>query len=102
VLRSIPDDWRGTTYKNSNLLGRAGFSRGLADLAASGQPVTVASLAAVGIAEDYFRVSSNMTTTLEHVLAEDAGVPIDQVFTFASRKMPIIALGLTTRGSVDL
>lgn len=94
VLGAIPDDWRGTTYKNANLLGRAAFANNLSSLAASGEPITVESVAHLGISEDYFRVSSNMTTTLEHVLAEESGLPIDQIFTFGSNKMNVVAVAL--------
>lgn len=32
ILTNIPSDWRGTTFKNSNLLGRKKFSENLLDL----------------------------------------------------------------------
>jgi cysteine synthase A len=102
VLASIPADWRGTTYNNSNLLGRQAFSENLSKLISSGQPITTESVYDLGISEDYFRVSSNMNTTLEMALSEKMNIPIEQIFTFGSNAMPILAVGLTASGTVDL
>ena len=59
ILGSLPEDWRGTTFKNSDLLGRAGFSTKLAKLilqkAATGGKIVTADLVEVGNAEDYLR-----------------------------------------------
>eukprot|EP00041_Stephanoeca_diplocostata_P002432 m.26534 g.26534 ORF g.26534 m.26534 type:complete len:614 (+) comp13342_c0_seq2:126-1967(+) len=98
ILEVIPQDWRGTTYKNHALLGRAAFAKRLAELAASGRTITTEAVEEIGTSEDYFRVASNFTTTLEAVLAEEANVPIDQVFTFGSNVMPVVAACLTTKG----
>lgn len=104
ILDALPEAWRGTTFNNSNLLGRATFAERLAALlvtkdgeGASAKPLTKAELLAVGNAEDYFRVSSNVSTTLEVCLALQRNVAIEQVFTFASAAMPIVAAALATK-----
>jgi cysteine synthase A len=102
VLSSIPADWRGTTYNNSDLLGRTVFSERLSKLISSGTPITTDAVYNLGISEDYFRVSSNMNTTLELALSEEMALPIEQIFTFGSKTMPILAVGLTASGPVDL
>lgn len=35
LLAAMPQEWRGTTYKNSHLLGRAKFAEQLVELIAS-------------------------------------------------------------------
>jgi cysteine synthase A len=102
VLKAIPNDWRGTTYRNENLLERDGFSKSLYKLLQSGDPITTESLYGVGISEDYFRVSSNMNTTLEMALSEQSAIPIDQIFTFGSKTLPVLAVAITAGRPVDL
>ncbi len=107
ILANLPYEWRGTTFANSALLGRAGFSANLtallqAKLAAGVMSVTEAELTAAGNAEDYLRVSSNISTLLEMVLAIDVGLPVDQVFTFGSVTMPIVAVLMTAQLPVVL
>jgi hypothetical protein len=82
----------------------------------SGGAIEEAELRALGNAEDYLRVSSNMSSLLELLLATDHGVEVAQVsrltakpttlsvsshlpkvFTFASATMPIIAVLLTAK-----
>jgi hypothetical protein len=59
ILQAMPDAWRGTTFKNSALLGRSGFSTKLAELilhkARDGSKINTADLIEVGNAEDYLR-----------------------------------------------
>ena len=38
LVEAIPQEWRGTTFKNSNLLGREGFARGWVPHCACGEP----------------------------------------------------------------
>lgn len=96
ILNSLPIEWRGTTFKNSNLLGRGQFCANLCDLIASkGSKVTTQDLIDLGNAEDYLRVSSNISTLLEVVLATEVGYDVSQIFSFSSKAMPIVAVLLT-------
>ena len=102
ILTAIPQEWRGTTFKNSDLLGREVFSTRLSSLILdknkNGGTISTDDLVAIGNAEDYFRVASNISTTLELILAELESHPINQVFAFASATMPIISVVLTSKG----
>jgi len=102
LLRAMPSDWHGTTFNNSDLLGRSGFSSKLVDLilrkANNGGKIETAELTEVGNAEDYMRVATNISTTLETVLALEVGCGVEQVFTFASNTMNIVAVALTAKG----
>jgi cysteine synthase A len=73
LVLNLPREWRGTTFNNSNLLGREGFACRLHDLltrrAFSGEPLVSEDLVDLGQAEDYLRVASNVTTTLEAIHA---------------------------------
>ena len=101
VLKAIPDEWRGTTFDNSELLGRVKFVASLEKLLASKAPVCEESLMALGNAEDYLRVATNLSTVLEFFLSRDKGFGVQQVFTFASDVMPLAAILLTaTAGAV--
>ena len=106
ILSAMPDDWRGTTFKNSNLLGREGFAGNFNELIeckiSSGESISTGDLVAIGNAEDYLRVATNVSTTLEIALAAERGYEVSQVFTFASKTMPIIAVLLTVGKPVHL
>ena len=101
ILTAIPSEWRGTTFKNSDLLGREVFSERLRNLILSkhesGEEISTNDLVAIGNAEDYLRVASNISTTLEMILAELESHPVSQVFVFASTTMPIISVVLTSK-----
>ena len=97
IMSNIPDDWRGTTFANSNLLGRENFCAKLSDLMRSkGSEISTADLVGVGNAEDYLRVSTNISTLLELVLATEWGYDVSKVLSFSSTAMPILAVLLTT------
>lgn len=100
LLDNLPEDWRGTTFKNSQLLGREQFSGRLLGLLDRQTPVTTEELVALGNAEDYLRVATNISTTLECVLAKrkDPSWGVQQVWSFASANMPFIAVGLVSAG----
>ena len=102
ILAAIPSEWRGTTFKNSDLLGREVFSQKLIRLILSknerGEQISTDDLVAIGNAEDYFRVASNISTTLELILVELESHPVNQAFAFASTTMPIISVVLTAKG----
>jgi hypothetical protein len=71
ILANLPYEWRGTTFANSALLGRAGFSANLtallqAKLAAGVTTVTEAELTAAGNAEDYVRVCYHADRSRAH------------------------------------
>jgi len=103
LLANIPHEWRGTTFKNSNLLGRATFAANLNNLILEkGGAITSEDLVGIGNAEDYLRVSSNVSSVLEYVLAIQHGYDITQVFTFASTKMAYLVLMLTAGKPVHL
>ena len=97
LIDSMPDEWRGTTFDNRKLLGREDFSARLAALLESGKKVGTNSLEALGVAEDYLRVATNVSTTLEACLAHARrGYDVTRVFTFASERMPLVAVLLAT------
>ncbi len=100
LLDNLPDDWRGTTFKNSELLGREQFSDNLLGLLERETPITAEDLVALGNAEDYLRVATNISTTLECVLAkrQDPSWGVERVWSFASTTMPFIAVGLISTG----
>lgn len=100
LLDNMPDDWRGTTFKNSELLGREQFSHNLLGLFDRQTPLTTEELLALGNAEDYLRVATNISTTLECVLARRKNLSwgVNRVWTFASTNMPFIAVGLISGG----
>jgi cysteine synthase A len=103
ILSNIPYEWRGTTFKNSNLLGREVFSEKLKALvAAKGTSINSDDLTELGNAEDYLRVSSNFSSLLETVLSVQRGCDITQVFTFGSITMPIISVLLISSTKVHL
>jgi len=103
LLAAMPGDWRGTTFNNSNLLGREVFSDRLQALLVSkaatkqGEAgvISESDLSELGNAEDYLRVASNVCTVYENVLALGKGLPVEQVFSFASSTMPVVAVALT-------
>ena len=98
----MPSSWRGTTFNNSHLLGRRGFAERLLALverkAASGEAITEAELDAVEQAEDYLRVASNVSTTLEIAVALEHDVAASQVFTFTSDRTAVIAVAHASNG----
>ena len=101
LVRNLPREWRGTTFNNSNLLGREGFACRLHDLltrrAISGEPLISEDLVHLGQAEDYLRVASNVTTTLEAIHARQSGLSVSHAYSFPSAlRMPIAAVVLTT------
>ena len=83
VLRAMPLEWQGTTFKNTVLWGREAWSQRLETLLsqhlAAGTTVTSRDLEHLGNAEDYLRVASNVSTLYEHELARKACLPIAQV-----------------------
>ncbi|ETW01240.1 hypothetical protein H310_06825 [Aphanomyces invadans] len=107
ILANLPHEWRGTTFKNSALLGREVFSAGIEKLllekhAKRDTIVTEGELTALGNAEDYLRVSTNISVLLELFLGLEVSIPTRQVFTFGSTTMPIIAVLLTAKAPVFL
>merc|ERR1712063_26052 len=103
-ISAIPSEWQGTTFKNHNLLGREGFASNLNNLLAkkSASDITTSDLEELGNAEDYLRVATNVATSLEVFLAREKNLTVEQVFTFASTTMPIVAVVLTTKKPVHL
>lgn len=103
ILQNIPYEWRGTTFKNSHLLGRETFSLNLLNLIQSnGINITTDDLINLGNAEDYLRVSSNISCILETYLAVKHGYSISQIFTFASRNLSMISVILTSNLPVHI
>jgi hypothetical protein len=103
ILQHIPAEWRGTTFNNSNLLGRSKFCANLMELVAKGSDaITHDSLYALGNAEDYLRVSTNISTLLELVLAQEMDLDVHSVFTFASHTMGVVAVAKSTGKKVHL
>ena len=103
ILRAVPQDWRGTTFSNRQLIGRVAFAQQLHRLlerkAAAKEPICSDDLTELGNAEDYLRVATNLATVLEHVLALRSGRPnmdVSRVFSFGSQTMPILAVALTS------
>lgn len=106
ILTAIPSEWKGTTFKNHNLLGREQFCDNLTALLSkresSKEPISTNDLIDLGNAEDYLRVATNIATTLEYFLAKEKGMSVDRVYTFASTAMPIVAVALTANKPVHL
>lgn len=98
ILSEMPTEWRGTTFANNVLLGRNVFSENLMKL----NTFSHDNLAGLGNAEDYMRVSSNISTIYELVMAQKNGLSVDNVFSFGSVTMPIIALGIGTKKTIYL
>ena len=100
IIDAMPAEWRGTTFRNSHLLGREGFSTNLTDLITrkkSSDPISTSELVELGNAEDYLRVATNVSTTVEAFLARAMDCSVSQIFTFASKAMPIVAVLLTAK-----
>jgi len=97
VLEQIPAEWHGTTFRNEALLGRESFSRKFMALVHSkGKKITTKDLTNLGNAEDYLRVSTNISTLYETVLAHKNGYESPAgVFTFSSLTFPWMAVMLT-------
>ena len=123
ILSVLPSEWRGTTFKNSNLLGREEFSKRLLSLIQlkkneqeqeienhsqidsqidSKGVITTNDLISLGNAEDYLRVSSNISCILESYLACKYSMNISQIFTFASNNLSILSVILTSETKVHL
>lgn len=102
VLRVIPSEWLGTTFANDALLGREAFANNISRLLVQSSPVTTEDLVKAGTAEDYLRVSSNVSVLLELSLATLQGLPVEQVFTFSSSTMPLISVLLTSKTPVHV
>ena len=78
------------------MLGRGNFAANLNNLILEkGGAITAQDLVDIGNAEDYLRVSSNISSVLEYVLAIQHDYDISQVYTFASTKMPYFAVLLS-------
>ena len=97
LIQAMPDEWKGTTFNNSNLLGRTAFVSKLKHFLASGEPITSSALEKLGQAEDYARVATNVSTVLEAYLAQLRSYDVDMVFTFASHAMPVAVVLATSR-----
>lgn len=70
VIDQIPAEWHGTTFKNKVLFGREEWSRKFIALVYSkGNKISTKDLSDLGNAEDYMRVSTNISTLYETVLA---------------------------------
>jgi cysteine synthase A len=102
ILEAVPQDWKGTTFSNKDLIGRVQFGERLHALfeqkAASKESISSEDLTALGNAEDYLRVATNLATVLEYILAMRTcrpGMEVARVFSFASQMMPILAVALT-------
>ena len=78
LLAAVPGEWRGTTFKNHNLLGRRQFAENMVELINSKEKYTEEDMVSIGNAEDYLRVASNVSATLELSLARVRGVDVDQ------------------------
>jgi len=96
ILKVIPKEWDGTTFNNSNLLGRPKWSKAFIELVEthikSGKAITVDDLTNLGNAQDYLRVSTNISTVLETAIALKYNRQVEQVFTFASHSMPVFSV----------
>lgn len=103
ILANLPFEWRGTTFKNSALLGREKFASKLhALIAKKGVKITESDLTKLGNAEDYLRVSSNVSSVLECYLASKVAKDISRVFTFSSKTMAIVSVMLSAGRPVRL
>jgi len=107
LVANMPEEWKGTTFKNDDKTyhGREGFANNLYSLMRDKKgKVTSEDLTAVGNAEDYLRVATNVSTTLEIALAspfKDLGIKSNQVFTIGSYKMGMLAVCLGQNPAKD-
>lgn len=102
LISSMPEEWRGTTFNNSNLLGRDEFAARFDKLVGENREFSTDDLISLGNAEDYLRVATNVCTTLEILLARKYGLTVSQVFTFSSARMGLAAILLTVSAPVHL
>ncbi|GMH84181.1 hypothetical protein TL16_g09841 [Triparma laevis f. inornata] len=92
ILKNIPSDWYGTTFANLALKSRQPWSDSLLTLlSVKKDSITTSDLDSLGNAEDYWRVSSNISCLLETYYAVFYDIKIDNIFTWTSDSMPVIA-----------
>ncbi|GMH85429.1 hypothetical protein TrST_g493 [Triparma strigata] len=92
IVSAIPKDWYGTTFANLALKSRKPWSEELLKLIQEKKNgITKEDLDALGNAEDYWRVSSNISCLLECYYAVLYSTTISNIFTFTSSRMPAIA-----------
>ena len=90
----------GTTFNNSSLLGRKEFSDRFLSLIQEKEVITSSDLENLGNAEDYLRVSTNLSTILELSIAKKFKTNVDAVFTFSSKVLPVLSIALATSKTV--
>ncbi|MCX7554903.1 PLP-dependent transferase [Marinicella sp. S1101] len=95
LLENIPQDWIELTTHRLDIYNEAAakteFLEGMQTLLASGDTATK-SLAQLPTAYDYIRLGHQLSSVLEWVLADINQVSPDQVISFASSTMPLLAL----------
>ena len=95
LLNHIPKDWVELTTHRLDIydekLAKSDFLNHFEDLFLSGSYSTEA-FNSLPTAYDYIRLGHQLSSVLEWVLAKLNHVPSDQVITFASNTMPILAI----------
>lgn len=95
LLNHIPKDWVELTTHRLDIydekLAKSDFLNHFQDLFLSGSYSTEA-FNSLPTAYDYIRLGHQLSSVLEWVLAKLNHVPSDQVITFASNTMPILAI----------
>ena len=95
LLENLPSNWLELTTHRLDIYpeeaAKTEFLTALKTLLAEGKTHTEA-LQQLPTAYDYIRLGHQLSSLLEWVLAEINQVPEDQVITFASKTMPVLAL----------
>ena len=106
IVNNIPEEWLGTTYNNSNLLGKYDFSNNLLKLISEremdGKNISKNDLLELGYAEDYLRVSSNISVIVELVFSIKYNFDINNVLTFSSNYIIIFAICTIFKNNIKI
>lgn len=95
ILGNLPDSWVTLTTHRLDIYNeeqaKSQFLEQLQSLQLSGE-LDAKTLETLPTAYDYIRLGHPLSSVLEWIVAEINHVPADQVITFASKTMPILAL----------
>lgn len=92
----MPKEWRGTTFANKKLMNRGPWADAVSIRIFEDLGLSEQELIDIGNAEDYLRVSSNVSSLYEMALGSLYKRGIDRVFSFSSQVMPLFAVMMTS------
>jgi len=100
LLEHVPKSWLGTTYPNDGrYVGRKNFIDEMLSLLSGQEPIEQQKLA-LFFPEDYVRLGSPLSTLLEMLRALEKGYQPHNVFSFASRTLPLLSVLLSATSPV--